>query len=103
MVLLQAPYLVRMNPVNPNQSKLSTRMNPINPINSNFRSDWIRSIRINPTNSEKFGFIWIDRIHSDCKFGLILIDRTHSDYKLEGWRVRVFWNVTEYSNPYRRK
>ena len=54
-----------MNLVNPNQSELSIRMNPVNPINSNFQSELIRSIRINPNDSEKFGFIRIDRIDSD--------------------------------------
>ena len=31
-------------------------------INSNFQSEWIRAIWINPNDSEKFGFILIDRI-----------------------------------------
>ena len=65
-----------MNLVNPDQSKLSNRMNPVNP---DFQSDFIRYIRYirnNPIDSEKFGFYRIDRIDSDCKFELILI---HSD------------------------
>ena len=37
-------------------------VNPINPINSNFQSERIRSNWINPYDSEKFGFIQIDRI-----------------------------------------
>ena len=62
-------------------------MNPANPINSNFQSVWIWSIRINPNYSEKFGFIRIDWIHSDCKFGLILIN---SDWlELFGLQFRI--------------
>ena len=75
-------------------------MNPVNPINSNFQSEWIRYIRINPNDSEKLGFIRIDRIdriHSDCKYGLILIDRIHSDYKfgliLNGPRIDSDWKL----------
>ena len=58
---------------NPNESGQyeSIRMNPFNLINWNL---FIRSIQINPTDSEKFGLPidWIYRIQH-CKFGFILI------------------------------
>ena len=66
-------------------------MNPVNPINSNFQSELIRSLRINPYDTEKFGFIRIDRIDSD-------IDRIHSDYKfgliLNGPRIDSDWKIS---------
>ena len=49
--------------------------NPINPVNAN-QSEWNRSIRFSPNDSEKFGFI---RIDSDWPDLLGLYVRINSD------------------------
>ena len=60
---------MRMNPI---ESSLTELIG----INPNFQIEWIRSIRISPNDSEKFGFI---RINSD-KFGLAGFNRIRSDW-----------------------
>ena len=87
---------IRMNPVNSKQSELSIRMNPVNSINSNLL---IRSIRINPNDCEKFGFIRIDRIYriQDCKCGLMRINSNWPDsigLILKRSRIDSDWKIS---------
>ena len=77
---------IRLNPVNPNPSDLSTWMNQVNPNNSNFQSQWIQSIRLIrmiPKYSVSFGLILINSDWPDS-FGLIL----------NGPRVDLNWKIS---------
>ena len=89
-------WSIRINPIYPNESELSVRMNLVNPINSNFQSESIRSIRINPNDSEKFVFEWFDG-----NFGLFLIKSDWPDsfglqirLILNGFQIDSDWRLT---------